>query len=128
MGINKSAKLAEQFKQDWVMNEFIPVVNNHYNIDKKGYNYRMCCLNSLAAVMPFIQKDQITQNIIPVFLKATKDDIPNVKFCVAKIIHNTRHFIDANVFSNQLVGPLKEMQNDADRDVAHFAQVALSAQ
>ena len=44
MGIDKSAILAEQFKQDWVINEFIPVVQKHYDIDKKGYNYRMCCL------------------------------------------------------------------------------------
>ena len=87
MGIQKSAILAQNFKQDWVMNEYIPVVSKHYTVDKKGYNYRMCCLNSLAAVMPYIMKDQITQHVIPIFLKATKDDIPNVKFCVSKIIH-----------------------------------------
>lgn len=57
MGIQKSAVLAESFKQDWIMNDFIPVVNNHYNVDKKGYNYRMCCLNSMATIMPFITKD-----------------------------------------------------------------------
>jgi len=39
------------------MTEFIPVVINHYTVDKKGYNYRMCCLNSLAAVMGFVMKD-----------------------------------------------------------------------
>ena len=60
MGISKSAILAQSFKQDWVMNEYIPVVNNHYNVDKKGYNYRMCCLNSMAAIMPYVLKDQIS--------------------------------------------------------------------
>jgi hypothetical protein len=103
------------------MTEFIPVVINHYTIDKKGYNYRMCCLNSLAAVMPYVMKDQITQHIIPIFLKATKDDIPNVKFCVSKIIAKAKSLIDTNVFSSQLVPPLKEMAIDADKDVAHFA-------
>jgi hypothetical protein len=103
------------------MTEFIPVVINHYTIDKKGYNYRMCCLNSLAAVMPYVMKDQITQHIIPIFLKATKDDIPNVKFCVSKIIAKSKSLIDTNVFSSQLVPPLKEMAIDADKDVAHFA-------
>lgn len=125
MGITKSALLAKEFKGEWIMSEFIPVVNNHYSVDKKGYNYRMCCLNSLSAVMPYIMKEQITQHVIPIFLKATKDDIPNVKFCVSKIIDNKRQYIDQNVFSNQLVPPLKEMANDADKDVAHFAQVAL---
>ena len=28
-----------------------------YDEDKKGYNYRMCCISSLAAVMPFMMKD-----------------------------------------------------------------------
>ena len=121
MGIQKSAILAKSFSQDWILQEYIPVVNNHYTVDKKGYNYRMCCLNSLSAVMPFTPKDAITQHIIPIFLKATKDDIPNVKFCVSKIINNNKQYIDQNVFANQLVGPLKEMSNDADKDVQYFA-------
>jgi serine/threonine-protein phosphatase 2A regulatory subunit A len=125
MGIQKSAVLAKSFSQDWILQEYIPVVNNHYTVDKKGYNYRMCCLNSLAAVMPFTPKDAITQHIIPIFLKATKDDIPNVKFCVSKIINNNKQYIDQNVFGNQLMGPLKEMSNDTDKDVQYFAQVAL---
>jgi hypothetical protein len=87
MGIAKSSILAQNFKQEWVIQEYLPVVLNQWVVDKKGYNYRMCCLNSLAAVMPYIMKDQITSQIIPIFIKATKDDIPNVKFCVSKIIH-----------------------------------------
>ena len=75
--------------------------------------------------MPYVMKDQITQHIIPIFLKATKDDIPNVKFCVCRILSETKSLIDTNVFANQLVAPLKEMSNDADKDVAYFAGVAL---
>jgi len=65
------------------MSDYIPEVVVHYSVDKKGYNYRMCCLYSLSAVMPFLSNPQISQNIIPIFVQATKDDIPNVKFCVA---------------------------------------------
>jgi len=60
-------------------------------------------------------------------VNASKDDIPNVKFTVSKIINANRQFIDPNVFNNQLVGPLKEMSGDADKDVAHFAQIALQS-
>ena len=66
-------------------------------------------------------KDQITQHIIPIFLKATKDDIPNVRFCVCRILSETKSLIDTTVFANQLVTPLKEMCQDADKDVSHFA-------
>jgi hypothetical protein len=107
------------------MNDYVPIVINHYTVDKKGYNYRMCCLYSLSAVMPYVMKDLITQHIIPIFLKATKDDIPNVKFCVSKVIAQTKPLIDTTAFATHLVAPLKEMAIDSDKDVAHFAQCAL---
>lgn len=97
-------------------------------MDKKGYNYRMTCLNSLAAVMPYMGKEDISKHVVPLLLKATKDEIPNVKFCVSSIIMNQRSYIDPNVFNNQLTGPLKEMTTDVDKDVAHFASSALMGQ
>lgn len=87
----------------------------------------MCCLYSLAAVMPYMNKEQIANQIVPIFVKACRDDIPNVKFCVARIIHQQRQYIDTNVFSSQLLGHLKDLQQDADRDVAYFANIALQA-
>ena len=39
MGIQKSSILAASFSQDWILQEYIPQVNNHYTVDKKGYNY-----------------------------------------------------------------------------------------
>ena len=56
-GIQKSSELAEKFKGDWVISSFIPKVIENYNIDKQGYNYRMCSLNSLAAIIPNLSKE-----------------------------------------------------------------------
>lgn len=98
MGIKKVKELAEKFKADWIMSSFIPRVVEMFNVDKQGYNYRMCCLFSLQAVIPNLTKDQISQTVIPIFVKAMKDPIPNVRFTVAKIIHKTRPFVDAGVF------------------------------
>jgi hypothetical protein len=82
------------------MNDFIPVVINTFTGDKKGYNYRMCCLQSLASVMPFVMKDQITQHIIPILMKGASDDVPNVQFCVSKILAENKQYIDSTVFAN----------------------------
>lgn len=71
--------------------------------------------------MPLIGKDKITELIIPVFLIACKDDIPNVKFTVAKVLADKKQFIDSNVFSSQLVPLLKDMAANTDKDVAYFA-------
>lgn len=57
MGIKKSKELAEKFKGDWINTSFIPRVIEMFNIDKQGYNYRMCCLHSLEGVMPYLSKD-----------------------------------------------------------------------
>jgi hypothetical protein len=57
MGIRKSKELAEKFKADWLMSSYIPRVVEMFNIDKQGYNYRMCCLHSLEGVMAYMSKE-----------------------------------------------------------------------
>lgn len=59
MGIKKVKELAEKFKADWINSSFIPRVIEMFNVDKQGYNYRMCCLHSLQAVMPYLSKEQV---------------------------------------------------------------------
>jgi len=94
MGIKKAREIAEKFKGEWILNSFIPKVIENYNNDKQGYNYRMCSLCSLQSVMPFLNKEQVSQFIVPLFVKAMKDPIPNVRFCVAKIIHKQKGSFD----------------------------------
>ena len=71
MGVTKSTELAESFKKEWVMENYVPKCVESYNTDQQGYNYRMCALMSLSAVMPVLQADSITNTIVPTFLKAT---------------------------------------------------------
>lgn len=85
-GVLKASMLAKTFGSDWVVNDFIPIIVQQYEIEKKGYNYRMCCLNSFSAVMPYTPKDAITNHMVPIFIKAAKDEIPNVKFCLSQLI------------------------------------------
>ena len=87
MGIEKSAEMAQKFGSDWVLTSYIPKVVESYNVEQQGYNYRMCALKSLAGVMPVLQKDEITDKIVPIFVKACGDSVPNVQFTVAKLIH-----------------------------------------
>ena len=75
--------------------------------------------------MPYLAKNQITEQIIPIILVAMKDEIPNVRFSVSKLIHKQRQYIDQNVFAAQLAGPLKEHLQDGDKDVQNYALLAL---
>ena len=87
--------------------------------------YRICALKSLFAVMPVVQKEKITEVIVPTLVKATTDAVPNVKFCVTKLLMEKKTMIDQSAYETQIVPKLKEQVQDADKDVAYFATVAL---
>ena len=78
MGVAKVGVLAERFGEQWIVSTLIPKVVECYNVEQQGYNYRMCSLRSLAAVMPVLQKEEISDKIIPTFVKACGDTVPNV--------------------------------------------------
>ena len=69
-------------------------------MDKKGYNYRITCLNSLAVMMKYLREDVIASEIIPVFIKALNDDIPNVRFSCSKLILENKQFISSSTFQS----------------------------
>lgn len=69
-GVKLSEKLAKSYGEKWIIQDYMPFVLAAYDVDKKGYNYRMCCLKSLAIVMPYVGKNHIVEKMVPVFKKA----------------------------------------------------------
>ena len=94
MGINKVGIMALAFKGDWVIANFIPKIIDCYIIEKQGFNFRMACLMSLSSVIPVLQKEQITEKIVPTLVLATTDKVPNVQFCVSRIIRQHKALFD----------------------------------
>jgi|LauGreDrversion4_2_1035121.scaffolds.fasta_scaffold355762_1 serine/threonine-protein phosphatase 2A regulatory subunit A len=125
-GVKKVKELADKYKGDWVISSFIPKVVEIYNTDKQGYNYRMTCLYSLQQIIPYLSKDQVNSSVVPIFVKAMKDPIPNVRFTVAKILKTIKSQLDPSIVSSTIVPGLKEMTSDSDRDVQYYATVALT--
>lgn len=68
------------------LESFISVVAETFNQDKKGYNYRICCLKSLAAVMAYTSNDVKNSTVYPLFVKGLKDGCANVKFTTIKLL------------------------------------------
>lgn len=124
MGVEKSAALAEAFGADWVVASLIPKVVDSYNVDQQGFNYRMCALESLSAVMPVLPKEMVTEMVVPTLIKACGDRIPNVQFCCARIIKKNKTSIDTNTFTTLIAPKLKEMMQESDKDVAYYATIA----
>ena len=86
MGVAKVGVLAERFGEQWIVSTLIPKVVECYNVEQQGYNYRMCALETLSAVMTHLSREMVTEMIVPTVVKACGDRVPNVQFCVARII------------------------------------------
>ena len=127
MGVKMIGKLAKAFGTNWVQESLIPKVVESYNIDQQGYNYRMCALETLSAVLPFVHTQAISEKIVPIFVKACTDRIPNVQFCVARILKDNCTLIDVNDFNSQILPKLTDMMGESDKDVAYFAYQAQKA-
>jgi hypothetical protein len=73
-----------------------------------------------------LEKAQFRDHILPLFTKALTDEIPNVRFCVAKMIVKYKSYIDQQMFTTSLAPALKtNWQNDQDPDVKYYSEQAL---
>lgn len=59
MGVKKGREIADKYKGEWVMASYVPKIIETYAIEKQGYNYRMCCLQSLQQIVTHITKEQV---------------------------------------------------------------------
>lgn len=66
-GISLARPLCETFGPQWIIEQFIPAVQNQLNADKKGYNYRICCLKSLGQTVDLLPADQVEKLVMPHF-------------------------------------------------------------
>ena len=85
----------------------------------------MCALDALSAIIPTLSKEVVSEMIVPTLVKACDDRVPNVQFCVARIIKANRGSFDSGMFSEKLEPKLREMSTNSDKDVAYFATMAM---
>lgn len=87
----------------------------------------MCALETLSAVMPVLTTENVSEMVVPTLVKACNDRIPNVQFCVARIIKLHVKKFDDDIFINKVMPCLKTMAVEADKDVAYFSHIAIQA-
>ncbi|KAL9599375.1 MAG: hypothetical protein Q9219_003908 [cf. Caloplaca sp. 3 TL-2023] len=139
-------KLTEVFGVDWASEAIIPKVmamGQHPN-----YLYRMTTCFAISTLAPAINIDVIEKSILPMMDRLVSDDIPNIRFNVAKsyaILIDVLKRLPADMTilalekSNQPANPsprgqdliqhrilpnLEKLQQDEDVDVRYFASTA----
>merc|ERR550532_338925 len=118
-------EIVETFGSQWTVEHLLPKLVDQY-AQAPGYANRVTTLSVLPQVSGVMTADQIVQFVLPLLIKATKDTVPNVKFCACRMImwmmenHNL-----GSVSINQVIKPtLLELEHDSDIDVQYYAQRA----
>ncbi|TLD20253.1 hypothetical protein PspLS_08323 [Pyricularia sp. CBS 133598] len=142
-------KLTEVFGVEWASEAIIPKVmamGNHPN-----YLYRMTTCFAISTLATVVSMDVIGKNILPMLDKLVIDDIPNIRFNVAKtygvLIDVLRRLPEegtvyslekagtpfspsargADLIQQRVMPSLEKLQKDDDVDVRYFATTAAAA-
>jgi len=119
-------EIADVFGAQWTVEHLLPKIVEQYS-QSAGYANRVTTLNALPRVAGVMTPDQIVQFIVPLLIKATKDSVPNVRFCACRVIMwMMEHHNLGTVCTSTVVKPaLLELEHDSDVDVQYYAQRAL---
>jgi len=119
--------IANTFGPAWTVEHLLPKLVEQYS-QSSGYANRVTTLHVLPQVSGVMTPEQILQFIMPVLIKATKDGVPNVRFCACRAITwMMEHHNLSTVAINTVIKPaLTELQHDSDIDVQYYAQRAIA--
>ncbi|EER45083.1 phosphoprotein phosphatase [Histoplasma capsulatum var. duboisii H88] len=143
-------KLTEVFGVEWAKNSIIPKVilmGQHPN-----YLYRMTTCFAISTLAPAVNLNIIETSILPILERLVGDDIPNIRFNVAKsyaVMIDTLQRLPAEgtlaeleksgqasstpgprnhaIVQQQILPNLEKLQQDDDVDVRYFATTAASS-
>lgn len=123
--IENHKEIAQAFGQQWTVERLLPKLVEQYS-QNSGYSHRVTTLQVLPKVAGVLNQQQILQVIMPVLLSATKDSVPNVRFCACQKIGYmiTEHKLGQK---DDIITELKRLIEDPDSDVKYNAHVALKS-
>jgi len=123
-GIKKLPALIQVFKNTWFLNNCLPKLVEILN-KQNTYLLRITGLYCLKAAAQALPSEVVSEKILPILLKNGKDEVPNVRIVIVKIIKSLILKFDNNTVSFQVKPLLQELSNDTDKDVQFYAQEAL---
>jgi len=124
--ITNLKKIAETFSGQWTVEHLMPKIMEQYS-QSAGYANRVTTLQVLPQVSCVMNAEQIAALIVPLLIKATKDGVPNVRFCACRTITWVleKKTLSAKEVQTLITPTLLELENDSDSDVVYYAQRAL---
>lgn len=121
--IENLKEIAETFSAQWTVEHLMPKIMEQYS-QSSGYANRVTTLQVLPRVSSVMNAEQVQQLIVPLLIKATKDSVPNVRFCACRTIMWVLEHGPA-LDKNTIKPTLLDLEHDSDSDVQYYAQRAL---
>jgi len=80
------------------------------------------CIQALAEV---VGAEVLSESMLPLLLRLSKDPVPNIRFNVAKVLRVVVPLIGKELADSRVRPILKDLAEDEDVDVKYFANIAL---
>uniref|UniRef100_A0A7R9V0W1 TOG domain-containing protein n=1 Tax=Chlamydomonas euryale TaxID=1486919 RepID=A0A7R9V0W1_9CHLO len=118
-------RIAKEFGGEWARDNLLPRVLP--KISNGHYLYRMTVLHAISKLAMVVPADVLVGQMLPVFISAAKDQVPNVRFNVAKMLQRIAPLLERSIVAQRVRPCLSDLCDDSDVDVRDFATVALAA-
>merc|ERR1719387_607004 len=119
--IKNHRDIAGIFGATWTQEHLFPKLVEQYSANS-GYSHRVTTLQVLPKVAVVMTPTQIVQVIIPLVINATKDAVPNVRFCACQMIKQLMDEHQLGPAVQSVIKPaLLDLNQDPDIDVKFYA-------
>lgn len=126
--ITNLKKLTEIFGVDWAKRHIVPQVLDMYD-KSSNYLLRMTALHAIGVLSQVVAVETVEEMFLPIVTeRASRDPVPNVRFCSAKTLNLVIPFVRQDVRESKIRPCLLSLTdaNEKDTDVNYFAQQALT--
>jgi serine/threonine-protein phosphatase 2A regulatory subunit A len=91
-----------------------------------NYLHRISVLYCLRDLCATVSTSETSSRIVPAFVKAAKDAVPNIRFVTAKILQALHPSLQGSNAQNAIITCLQTLTDDPDTDVRFYARRALA--
>ena len=119
--------LARCLGGEWVRAHLVPRLRELFTDEGSSYLQRITVLYGVRDLSQHADLADCAEDLLPLLLRALRDDVPNVRFVAAQVLREALHVYSRERVAADVQPALAALAADADPDVRYFAQTALDA-
>jgi len=126
--IGNMAIICKHFGAEWTVSHLLPKITDQYS-NSAGFSTRLTILHSLAQLAGTLSTEQVQSLLLPMIIKGMGDNVPNVRYCAAKLIPSIlkQANLSASYINSSIKPTVEGLVTDSDPDVQQAAQDCMVA-